>query len=200
MKTQARYIGMVIVVLVAVFAGVNTTWAATNQATDPGSGSVTLASSGTVTITSSALQLVKEVWSAVTPTTCFAGTSIDASCTVGTANVASGTLLKFVIFVKNSTAFALDDVRIQDVLDISGTGFTYQTGTLKYDVSQTDAATSAQIFTALQSGTAVAQTDAITDDYASYVAGTVYVGQPTNVKLTVAANKTFALQFQAKKN
>jgi hypothetical protein len=199
MKTQVRYIGMVIVILATVFAGVASTWAATNQVTDSGGGSVSLTGSGLVTINSTALQLVKQVFS--TAGACLASSPTDATCNGGatTVTVAAGTQLKFVIFVKNSTAYALTDVRFQDVLDTSATGFTYAAASMKYDATQADTATSTQIYTALQSSI-LTQTDALGDDYASIVAGNLTVGAvvgQVNVVLPVAANKVFALEFQA---
>jgi hypothetical protein len=94
------------------------------QATDPGGGGVTLAASGAVTVNSAALQLVKQVWT--TAGACLASSPADATCngSATTATVAAGTPLKFVIFVKNTTALALSDVRFQDALDITPTGFT----------------------------------------------------------------------------
>lgn len=204
MRTQMRHIGVMILILVAVVAGVTPTWAATNQATDPGGGSISLTSSGLVTVNSSALQLVKQVWS--TTGTCLASSPTDTTCNGGTttATVAAGTQLKFVIFVKNNTAFALSDVRFQDVLDTSGTGFTYVATSMKHDAILADTATSAQIYTQVDtSGTA--ETDAVDTGAGNYASITgaplgnltvgAVVGQ-VNATLSVAANKTFALEFQ----
>lgn len=204
MRTQIRHMDTIILILAAFLVGVTPAWAATNQATDPGGGSITLTASGTVTVNSSALQLVKQVWS--TGGACLASSPADATCngSATTVTVAAGTPLKFVIFVKNSTAFALTDVRFQDVLDTSGTGFTYVGSSMKYDVTLADTATSAQIYTALQASV-LTQTDAVgaPDDYASIVGGNLTVGAvvgQVNVVLPVAANKTFAFQFQTTKN
>lgn len=195
---------MVIMILVAVFAGITSSWAATNQATDPGGGSISLTGSGAVTVNSTALQLVKQVWSMAGA--CLASSPTDATCNGGltTVTVAAGTPLRFVIFVRNNTSFALTDVRFQDVLDVTGTGFTYAAASMKYDTSLADTATSAQIYTALQASI-LTQTDAVgaPDDYASIVAGNLTAGAvagQVNVVLPVAANTTFALQFQATKN
>jgi uncharacterized repeat protein (TIGR01451 family) len=197
---------MMIVILVAVFAGVAPAWAATNQAIDAGGGSVTLTSSGLVTVNSTALGLVKQVWSAAG--VCLASAPSDATCNGGvtTATVAAGTQLKFVIFVKNSTAFALTDVRFQDALDISGTGFTYVASSMKDDGTLVDTSTSAQIFAQVDvSG--VAETDAVEatgTNYASITgASNITVGAVTgqvNATLSIGANKVFALEFRATKN
>ncbi|NTW59871.1 MAG: hypothetical protein HGA43_11980 [Nitrospirae bacterium] len=179
--------------------------AATNQATDPGGGGVALTASGAVTVNSTALQLVKQVWT--TAGACLASSPADATCngSATTVTVPVNTQLKFVIFVKNATNLALNDVRFQDVLDVSATGFTYVAGSLKYDGNQLDTATLAQIYAAVDAGTV--ETDAVdagAGRYASITGGSnltvgAVVGQ-VNAALSVAANRTFALEFQARKN
>ncbi|NTV53908.1 MAG: hypothetical protein HGA73_00435 [Syntrophaceae bacterium] len=179
--------------------------AATNQATDPGGGGVALTASGAVTVNSTALQLVKQVWT--TAGACLASSPADATCngSATTVTVPVNTQLKFVIFVKNATNLALNDVRFQDLLDVSATGFTYVAGSLKYDGNQLDTATLAQIYAAVDAGTV--ETDAVdagAGRYASITGGSnltvgAVVGQ-VNAALSVAANRTFALEFQARKN
>lgn len=202
MRITRRLYGIVLCLAFITSAWNTTVMAATNQATDPGGGGVTLTASGTVTVNSTALQLVKQVWN--TAGACLASSPADATCnsSATTITVPANTQLKFVIFVKNASALALSDVRFQDVLDVSGTGFTYVAGSLKYDASQVDTATSAQIYTAVDAGTA--ETDAIdttAGHYASVTGGSnitvgAVVGQ-VNAALSVANNKTFALEFQA---
>jgi hypothetical protein len=209
MKTARKSSVIVLGLTIIAFMGGSFAMAATNQATDPGGGGVTLTASGNVTVNSSALQLVKQVWT--TAGTCLASAPADATCngSATTATVPASTQLKFVIFVKNATSIALTDVRFQDLLDITaGTGFTYVAGTLKYDVSQLDTATSAQIYTAVDAGTA--ETDAVdtgAGHYASVTSAgntaTITIGAVTgqaNQTLSVNANRTFALEFQASKN
>jgi uncharacterized repeat protein (TIGR01451 family) len=186
-------------------AWVSPAFSATNQATDPGGGGVALTASGAVTVNSTALQLVKQVWT--TAGACLASSPADAACngSATTVTVAAGTQLKFVIFVRNATTLALSDVRFQDTLDITPTGFTYVAGTLKYDGNQLDTATLAQIYAAVDAGTV--ETDAVdagAGNYASITGGSnitagAVVGQ-VNATLSVAANRTFALEFQARKN
>ncbi len=177
--------------------------AATNAVTDPGGGGVSLTGSGNVTVNSTQLALVKQVYDA--SGNCLASSPTDAGCNGGATSVTVpvGTPLKFMIFVRNATAIALTDVRFQDVLDTSGTGFTYTAASLKYDSAQADNATIANLYTAANGGTA--QTDALgaPDDFASHVAGTITVGAVTgqaNSSVSLGANKTFALMFQAVKN
>lgn len=176
---------------------------ATNQATDPGGGGVSLTASGNVTVNANGLQLVKQVYD--TGGNCLASAPADATCNSSATSVTvpTGTALKFMIFVRNATDVAIADVRFQDVLDESGTGFTYSAGTIKYSNSQNDTATLANIYTATNGGTA--QTDALgaPDDFASKVGGTVAVGAVTgqaSQSVSVAARKTFAVLFNATKN
>jgi uncharacterized repeat protein (TIGR01451 family) len=199
-----RYV--IILGLMAIFsAGGTVAMAATNQATDPGGGGVALTASGNVTINSAALQLIKQVWT--TAGACLASSPADASCnsSATSVTVATNTQLKFVIFVKNATDVSLSDVRFQDVLDTTATGFTYVANSLKYDESQLDTATSAQIFTAVDTA-GTAETDAVdvtAGHYASIAGGNnitvgAVVGQ-VNASLNVNARRTFTLEFQATK-
>ena len=180
---------------------------ATNSASDPGGGGVTLSASGSVTVNSSALQLVKQVWNG-TGTLCLASIPSDATCAAGTSTVTvpTGTALQFLIFVKNTSDVVLTDVRFQDVLDVSGTGFTYTAGSIKRTPNDAsapnDTDTSTVIHTAANGGTT--QTDALgaPDDYASYVAGTLAVGAVTgqaSQSLSFPAHKSFGIIFGATK-
>jgi hypothetical protein len=202
MQNTIRRNVLILGLVIALAVSGTTVMAATNQATDPGGGGVTLTASGAVTVNSTALQLVKQVWT--TAGACLASSPADATCNGGatTVTVAVNTQLKFVIFVKNATIVALTDVRFEDVLDISATGFTYVAGSLKYDANQLDTATSAQIYTAVDAGTA--ETDAVDTTAGRYASITgnsnITVGAVTgqvNATLNVGANRTFALEFQA---
>lgn len=183
--------------------------AATNQATDPGGGSVSLTGSGNVTVSTTALQLVKQVW---VGGTCYASQPADASCNSSATSVTVpvNTTVKFMIYVQNGADTTLTDVRFQDILDDSATGFTYQTGTIKSDASQNAAATAANIYTAVTGGTV--QTDGVDTGGTNYVSivdvnvegggklenltvGAV-AGQ-VNETLSVNANTTFAIIFDA---
>ena len=202
---KVRVYGLALCLTLIIAAWGSAVMAATNQATDPGGGGVALTASGAVTVNSTALQLVKQVWT--TAGACLASMPLDPTCNGGatSATVAAGTQLKFVIFVKNTTALALSDVRFQDALDITPTGFTYVAGSLKYSGTQLDTATLAQIYAAVDGGTVETDTvDAGAGNYASITGGSnitvgAVVGQ-VNATLGVAANRTFALEFQARKN
>ena len=202
MNARIKHV-ITLAVMIVGSAPINMAQAATNQATDPGGGGVSLTASGNVTVNANGLQLVKQVYD--TGGNCLASAPADATCNSSATSVTvpTGTALKFMIFVRNATDVAIADVRFQDVLDESGTGFTYSAGTIKYSNSQSDSATLANIYTATNGGTA--QTDALgaPDDFASKVGGTVAVGAVTgqaSQSVSVAARKTFAVLFNATKN
>lgn len=80
------------------------------------------------------------------------------------SSVVKGTVVKFLIYLDNTTNAQASDVRLEDLLDDAS--FTYIAGTLKWNVSSTaTAATTATIFTDANSGTAL--TDAIDGDVVS---------------------------------
>lgn len=190
--------------------------AATNSATNLTGGSHTLSTSGSVTVNSTALQLVKQVWIGGV---CYASSPSDALCNGGATSVTvpAASVVKFMIYVQNASSIVLTDVRFQDLLDDNATtGFTYQPGTILSDASQTAAATAANIYTAVTSGTV--QTDAVDAGGTNYVSivdtggaaaldrlsvgSTTTLAAPVQVNevLSIAANKTFAIIFDAIKN
>jgi len=194
--------------LVAALALGSPAWGATNQVTDPGGGSVSLLGSGNVTVNSSQLQLVKQVWDQ-SGANCLASTPSDASCNGGATSitVASGTQLSFLIFVRNATDTALSDVRFQDALDVTATGFTY-VGTILRTPNDGTAPASNATLAQIVAAAATAQTDAFdgatqVDEFAGYGSNTLKVGNTgvagENDTLSVPANKTFAVRFQATK-
>jgi len=210
MKSNVKRYVMALGLACMLLAPGTAVMAATNQATDPGGGGVTLTGSGIVTVTANALQLVKQVYSAAGA--CLASSPADVNCNSSAISVTvpSGTLLKFVIFARNTSDLALADLRIQDLLDdtagVAG-GFTYSPGTIKVNNTQSDVATLANIYTAVNAGTV--QTDAVggPDDFASMntavspdrlTIGAV-TGQANNA-VSAAAHSTYAILFQATKN
>ncbi len=94
-------------------------FAATNQATYPGGGGVTLTDSNTVTVTAAALAIVKEMRD-------LSGNDLGASTTL-----ASGTKFYFVLYVDNNTSLDLSNVRFIDDVDTTGTGFTVDTASFE---------------------------------------------------------------------
>jgi len=206
MKKRLQQAFVVTAAGMMVLAGTSA-WAATNTATDPGGGGVSLLSSGAVTVNSSALQLVKQVWNGA-GTLCLASQPADPACNASatTVTVPAGTGLQFLIYAKNTSDVALTDVRFQDALDISATGFTYAAGTIKRTANDgtapADTDTAALIHTAAAAGTL--QTDALgaPDDFASYVAGNLTVGAVTgqaNQILGFPAHKSFGVVFNVTK-
>src|SRR2546422_1986200 len=145
-------------------------YAAVNQATDPGGGGVSLTNSGNVTVNSSTLQLMKQVWDSA-GSNCLASIPADATCnsSASSITVPAGTTLKFLIYVKNTSDVSLSDVRFQDLLDDSATGFTYTASSIKRapndGTAPADTATNATILAAATT----ALTDAVggPDDFAS---------------------------------
>jgi len=205
--------GILATTLMILVLGTAGVYAAVNQATDPGGGGVSLTNSGNVTVTSATLQLVKEVWDS-TGSNCLASIPADATCNSSATSITvpAGTALKFLIYVKNTTDVSLSDVRVQDLLDDSATGFTYTASSIKRapnDVTgPADTATNGTILAAATT----AQTDAvgapddlasITDSNANAKLDKVTVGAATgqaNQSLSFLAHKTFAILFTVTKN
>ena len=88
---------------IAVMSG--SAWAATNQATDPGGGGVSLSSSGTITINAAALSIGKEA------------RDLDGNDLGATATVPSGVQFYFVLYVDNTSSVDITDVRFVDAID-----------------------------------------------------------------------------------
>jgi hypothetical protein len=185
--------------------------AATNQATDPGGGGVGLTNSGNVTINSSALQLVKQVYDA--SNNCLASIPADATCNSSATSVTvpANTTLKFLIYVKNPTDVALSDVRFQDLLDDTATGFSYVTNSILRTPNDGTAPADTAGNAAILAATVTAQTDALggPDDFASITDSNAgngldkltvgAVAGQANSSLSFQAHKTFAVLFQATK-
>ncbi len=116
------------------------------------------------------------------------------------STLATGTLVKFMIYVNNESSIAINDVSIQDVLDPL---FLYQAGTIKVDNSVANCAATActpveqaAIFAAADASAALS--DGVDGDAASFTAGTtVDAGNENqaNAQLDVAANTVLALVF-----
>jgi len=125
-------------------------FAATNQAVDPGGGGVALNASGLLTVNSVQLALVKQ--------------ARDLSGTVlpNGSNVMSGQTIYFVLYVDNVTGVTASDIRISDLLNESE--FTYVLNSLETTVVPTGSNGAA-----ILAGTWTALTDALggPDDIAS---------------------------------
>ena len=183
---------------------INPAMAAINIAADPGGGGVALTGSGAVTVTSTPLQLVKQVWIGGT---CYASSPADAACN-GSAisiNVPAGTTVDFLIYVDNTTPFVATDARISDTVDDSATGFTYVTASLRWNNLAT--ATGTAIGTIFTDAAANVLTDGTADDIveARDLGGTaveidqIDIGKAlaANTQLDITGSQIFALRFQA---
>lgn len=122
------------------------------------------------------------------------------------STVAGGTIVKFMIYVDNSTAVAMNDVRLEDILN--ETTFTYQAGSLKWNTASTNTASAlATIFSNTDTGTAL--TDAISGadvgsaDVTQTPADRITVGvhsAQTNAALNIPAGKIASFLFRARVN
>jgi uncharacterized repeat protein (TIGR01451 family) len=133
----------------------------------------------------------------------------DAGCgsTSVINNIPAGTVLKFMIIVKNTTAASAGDVRFQDNLDESASGFSYIPGSMTSTPvgasAPADTATNAVIYAAAT----IALTDAAGDDKGSARdlvgapngADNISIGSAVNTALSIDAHKSFAVIFQARK-
>jgi len=166
--------------------------AATNQGTGDVAGDASaLTSSNVFTLlsTGSALALVKRAF------------LTDGTALASGATVPTGTHVKFMIYVNNTSSVAVNDVSMRDVLAAL---FAYETGTIKIDDSVANCAAAsctaleeAAIYTAVNASSAL--TDAVDADTATYTAGTKTVDagnqNAANGQLNAAANKVLALLF-----
>lgn len=203
----AAGVSLAIVIFMTVM-GPTAVYAATNSAANVAGGSNTLTASGNVTVTAATLQLVKQVWTIAGA--CLASSPADATCNASatTTTVPSGTTLKFLIFVKNTTDLSITDTRFSDALDVSGAGFTYVAGQIRRTQTATpptDAFTALQIFNDANGGTGLPQTDALSNaDFAAFVSPNLTVGGDNtagqNATLAIAAHTSFGVIFQATKN
>src|SRR6266571_7396461 len=199
-----------LMMLVLGTAGV---YAAVNQATDPGGGGVGLTSSGSVTVNSATLQLVKQVWDSA-GSNCLASIPADATCNSSATSITvpTGTTLKFLVYVKNTSDVSLSDVRIQDLLDDSVTGFTYTASSIRRTPNDGTAPADTATNATIQAAATTAQTDAvgapddfvsITDSNANAKPDKLTVSAVTgqaNQSLGFLAHKTFAILYTVTKN
>ena len=101
---------------------------------------------------------------------------------VGGSSVVKGTIVKFMIYLDNSTNAQATDVRFIDLLDL--TAFTYQAGSLRWNNYLTaSAAPVATIFTDTNAGTSLALTDAISNADV----GSADTSQTPNARITFGA-------------
>ena len=181
----------------------SSTWAATNigranlgaDPTNPDSDFIT--DSAVLTITSTTLALVKKA---------FLDDNTGTEITSG-SSVVKGTIVKFLLYVDNSTSTQTLDVRLED--ELNDTDFSYQTGSLTWNNNATNTgATLATIFTDTNAaGGGVALSDAANADVGSVdvsvspdlVTMGAHTGQ-TNGVVNIPAGKIVAFMFRAQVN
>jgi uncharacterized repeat protein (TIGR01451 family) len=166
--------------------------AATNQGTGDIAGdasALTASNVFTLNSTGATLALVKRAFLAD-------GTPIASGSTVPT-----GTMVKFMIYVNNSSSIAINDISMRDVLAAL---FAYEAGTLKIDNSVANCAAAActapeeaAIYAAVDASAAL--TDAVDGDTVTYTGGTTTIDAGNenagNAELDAAANRVLALLF-----
>jgi hypothetical protein len=203
MKDYMKHSGRIILILVAITAGSTPAWAATNRAQNV-AGGISLTDSTDVTVNSTALALVKAVYS---NTTCLVSTDNDAACggATDTVSVPAGTTLRFVIYVANTTGLQASDVRFQDAItDAGGDYFEFQpnaygAGTgIRTATLASGTPTKADIITALNGGTPL--TNIVSGADSAGIDTTVSpdlltVGQAGNAAVNIPATNTFAIEF-----
>lgn len=151
-----------------------------------------------LTITATTLAVVKKAFLDDS-----SGTEIVSGSTV-----AKGTIVKFMLYIDNSSAIVANDVRLEDLLD--KTAFTYQTGSLRWNNAVTaTAATVATIFTDTSSS-GVPLTDAagagdVGSADAAILPASVRItfgahSAQANGPLNIPAGKIAAFMFRARLN
>ncbi len=184
MTALALILALGAVILAPPFA-----WAATNQGTGDIAGDATdLTDSNIFNLTTTTLGLVKRAFLAS-----------DGSAITDGAILPKGTLVKFLIYVNNTTSVQVDDVSARDVLAAT---FAYQTGTLKVNNTTNECAAAsctageeATIFSDVDA--VAASTDAVDGDVVSITGTTIDAGNQNvaNGVLNIAADKVWALLF-----
>lgn len=179
-----RAIGSALAMATLVVLCATPAMAADNTATgDIAGGASTVTNSNTFTINSTTLALVKAAFLA------------DGTPLASGTSVPRGSLVKFMIYLDNSTIVPTDSLNVSDVLAAQ---FAYQAGTLKVDNSQATGATAAAIYAAVNATAAV--TDAVSGaDVAGISGSTISAGLVAgNAIVNVPAQRVFAVLFSVK--
>lgn len=117
----------------------------------------------------------------------------DGSSLPDGSTVPQNTNVKFMIYVRNTNAFQMNDISISDI--INPAEFTMVSASIQWDASQTAAATETDIFNAVNAS-ATTYSFGAGDDPGSYVGGTVNVGTTGgDTALNIPANTTWAILF-----
>jgi hypothetical protein len=154
--------------------------------------------SADVLVSALSLTIVKQVW------------ELNGSAPLSSpVNAPAGSTLVFLIYVKNTTAIQVTDIRINDLLD--QTGFDHVAGSMVRTLAATppaDTATDKQIFDATALGTGTVLSDAVDGDVGSAQDTGVPAGVDritigaaagqANAALSINAHTTFAFRFEVK--
>lgn len=117
----------------------------------------------------------------------------DGTALADNATVPAGTQVQFMIYARNTNAFTMNDISISDALN--PLEFTMVSTDFQIDNSQTDVATEAAIYTAVD-GSLTTATFIAADDVASFVADTINVGTTGgDLVLNIPGNTTWAIIF-----
>ena len=204
MKTLFKSILSTLAVTITLLMLISPAFAATNTASDAGGGGVSLTTSGAVEVTSTPLQLVKQVWIGGT---CYASSPADAGCngSATSINVPAGTAVDFLIYVDNTIPFQASDVRISDAIDATATGFTYVGASMSWNTNGT--ATGTAIGTIFTDAAVTGLADAAGGDIASALdtggpatEDQIDIGLAANAVLDIPGSFIFGMRFQATKN
>ena len=187
MRTNAKQYAMALGLAFILSAWGTAVMAATNQATDPTGGGVSLTSSNIVTINPQALSIVKEA------------RLLNGTLLTSPVSLPANTKFYFVLYVDNTTDIALNDVRIIDAIATGAGNFTVDPAT--FQILNTVAApgidmTAANIaswagsatWNALTWNALTAGVDADQLDWNVTAANRVTIGQLANAALNVAAS------------
>ncbi len=112
---STRYLASMLLLLILGWTGAS--FAATNEAVDPGGGGILLAPSGQVTVTSTQASLVKQA------------RDLLGNVLPNLAPVTAGQEIYFVLYVDNPTVARATDLRITDLIDEAQ--FTYVAGSIE---------------------------------------------------------------------
>jgi len=187
MRTIRRVYGLALCLTLIISAWGTAVMAATNLATDPGGGGVSLSGSNTVTINPLALSIVKEA------------RLLDGTLLTSPVSLPVNTKFYFVLYVDNTTDIALNDVRIIDTISTGAGNFTVDPATFQVlntvaapgiDMTAANIASWAGIATwnALTWNALSAGVDADQLDWNVTAANRVTIGQVANAALNVTAS------------
>lgn len=199
LKTAIRTLVLAIMILLPTLAQAATNIGRADLGADPlATDTDFISDSGTLTITSTKLTVIKRA---------FLDDGTGTEITSG-SSVVKGTIVKYMIYLDNSTNVQASDVRFVDLLDEAT--ITYQPNSLRWNNSVTaTAAPVATIFTDTNAGASVALTDTIS---AADVASADTTQTPndritmgahtaqTNAVLNIPAGRIASFLFRARIN